>query len=895
MPHPKSVTWSWEKSNGSSRSSPSRTHMPSVSRAKHSTTSHSSRYHGEVDSSESYGTQRPTHRLPQQMTKDRSGSTIPTKGLEKMVLNNNAFLFAQSLLGYLKSTAEYLQLQEHRQIELLMETIVAALSSHPDPPEFIITALITVGTVAGVRGMDPEFELLTSELLIESLQRFLTWQRDLTEASGISSSGSSPLKCHGESGDDEDYKNRESGSDNTSISAAVAECQFDLIVLDDDENSTKQTTSRTRSPHANIELPSGTLTALDETTATLEIDGKDTLMPTVRDLIDFSSWEQLDSLSMTPSASNSVDSKGWQVMKTTTTTAGHALNPFDDDSEPVSEILEITLDQMDKVNLLKKNAPQDYAPTRTDIAELIHIFDSHLKDDYQNSSDGGDCGDRNCSTLDNGEADDEKEDSEDSTQDNDEDDDIIWPIQPHHRQKLKDELLSGKNALQVFVALDVFDMYRTLRQSIPPTQDGHETTYGALLAHQLLSKDRHRECIALLAKDIGPSVEIEQALLSRLLELGEEETIYMYIENDLGRCHRVLSHINHQLSFQFYYWGLVTPEMRESDPPEYADVSPIPGIGRARVQTKLVETAMALILYFDLEEDQQLYKFLDMFVRFCTVSTLLNQSSPSVKSLSSNDISQGPEKLQSGTALAAQIDGSAVSGKGKEYLLTTAWKYVPLVLEMTRGSETLQRMTIQHCIERRDLIMAKFLASKLDIMEYYLETVKSEGGRVVRATHPGSPLPEVALAAPKTRAFDWDGDQDMLDGTFPEMNQNHYRLQNFVDLKHIWFKIQDNNHGDKSNGKNNSLVKSNGGSKSDLLSGTLEAWSSLAPRIPGMYTIPGGLSGLLTKLCGHRLDKSEQCSQWEQRPLTTSQMKYAAADAKCLLDIYEALMSIKQI
>ena len=137
-----------------------------------------------------------------------------------------------------------------------------------------------------------------------------------------------------------------------------------------------------------------------------------------------------------------------------------------------------------------------------------------------------------------------------------------------------------------------------------------------------------------------------------------------------------------------------------------------------------------------------------------------------------------------------------------------------------------------------------------------------------------------AFVKPTHIAFDWDGDQDMLEGTFPEIHQQHNRLQNFVDLKFLWFKIRENNSNngvDKSSSKNNNsaTARGRGGNAPASMTGMLEAWSSLAPSLPGMYSISGGLSGLLARLCGHKLDKSEQCSQWEQRPLTSSQLNYA--------------------
>ncbi|CAK8987036.1 Exonuclease mut-7 homolog (Exonuclease 3'-5' domain-containing protein 3 homolog) [Durusdinium trenchii] len=50
-----------------------------------------------------------------------------------------------------------------------------------------------------------------------------------------------------------------------------------------------------------------------------------------------------------------------------------------------------------------------------------------------------------------------------------------------------------------------------------------------------------------------------------------------------------------------------------------------------------------------------------------------------------------------------------------------------------------------------------------------------------------------------------------------------------------------------------------------------------------------GLKGLVAKALGHKLDKTEQSSDWTARPLSEKQLQYAALDAHCLLQIMKAL------
>jgi len=50
------------------------------------------------------------------------------------------------------------------------------------------------------------------------------------------------------------------------------------------------------------------------------------------------------------------------------------------------------------------------------------------------------------------------------------------------------------------------------------------------------------------------------------------------------------------------------------------------------------------------------------------------------------------------------------------------------------------------------------------------------------------------------------------------------------------------------------------------------------------------LASLVARVTGRRLDKAQQCSAWGARPLSAAQTAYAAADAACLVDMFDRLL-----
>ncbi|XP_013859340.1 exonuclease mut-7 homolog [Austrofundulus limnaeus] len=109
------------------------------------------------------------------------------------------------------------------------------------------------------------------------------------------------------------------------------------------------------------------------------------------------------------------------------------------------------------------------------------------------------------------------------------------------------------------------------------------------------------------------------------------------------------------------------------------------------------------------------------------------------------------------------------------------------------------------------------------------------------------------------------GDLKCLTATWPELSEEPLKRNGMLDLLNVHQMIQRSKVNVAQNGTKEVTV--------------------------GEDCAEKGLSLLVQQVLGSPLDKTEQMSNWGKRPLRISQIRYAVADAYCLLDVYSVLSS----
>ncbi|KAI8348379.1 hypothetical protein B0O80DRAFT_502062 [Mortierella sp. GBAus27b] len=764
-------------------------------------------------------------RRPRQAFKDskRTPVNLPLESITQAVNDNNAFLLGKNILTAYANLDIYKRELDSGGVGAVQEAMAAALKRHPDPPMFIVNALITVGTVAVIKELDSDFELAISELLVNVLERYVQWHHEhpdertdalkLAAASSAGKRASTPAVISG--------FHLESP---TSL-------MDDLIVLDD-QPIFKRPSSTVSSQMQRI--GSSPINLLDDDADKPTLLQVAVLKPVIPNLLD---------LSIT-SGSNLFSSSDSSTMATTPTVSSYSspvnssicTDPNEgtlhtDDSEPEQDdlIVEVDLMQLDKAKqlVLNQRSPQAIhldrrqADMESDFEELLKVFDDHRR------------GDKDYGSAD-------RDNAAEKVQDGSQDDTGL--IQQRHRDKLLQEILGGKHSLQLYSVIDVLEMHADL---LKPVDESTET-YGWILARELYKRGRFRESSVVIFEylesprsrapsDSLLSVQKPSSLVTKEPSATFSQGLYAYGQTSSQRASSPSS------SFS------PAPKLAEGAPVlAPRTLAPSPSV---LPHTKAAKTPKVLVPFYKLPS---------------TVSRVFVNSEPLLRSL------------------AASLRASKVVGMDTEWL--------PQTEEYEKHQPAFQRTAILQ------------LACDVNATVYVVDTIafleSGDGGlslvEVIGSTFNNPKICKIA--------YDWDGDHDLLLATFPALYQEKYRPRNFLDFKHLCFMSSHNAPSSASHQLLStspsmpSAIQSDGpGASVSTGAGTggYTHWSEY--QVPNMFTIPGGLSGMLTRLCGRKLDKSQQCSHWEQRPLSPEQLLYAAIDAWCLLDIYKILEKITKI
>ncbi|KAF9169706.1 Exonuclease mut-7 [Mortierella sp. AD011] len=816
---------------------------------------------------------------------------LSVEGITRAVSSNNAFLFGQNLLELEKDGSN---------VGLWHRTVLDVLRLHADPVMFILNVLITIGTVAGYKEVDPDFEYEISEQLVQLLRRLQEGSNDHSSSSHQDEILSSEPQTGGFYFD-ESFGNPLSPP--LSMEEDRKEELDDLIVLDDLEMGILPL-----SPLQPIKLQrTGSLSLTNLLDDDHDTEKSSTLLqsavltPVVANLIDLSNTDRLSgALPLMPSSLPLVTIEGSSACTSidhagSTTKDIREANQLQNGSDGKQEINggnnQAGLEQprIGTTSILGQRESEQRGceePTKikisSDMQELFQVFNSHLNTATESE------------TLEQNQGSQTQEEETDSIQpgetnlDQQKESNLI---QQQHRDKMLGEVVSGKCCLQVFLTIDILELEEGLfgypKEGGAPTTE-KSASYGWMLARQLHERGWFRESSTLVFEYIKPTYRPSSSQDSLSLPLPTSES--------------------------------PPPTKLPSTP---GSVSPSGPKAPARVTKSLLSPS--------------------------TASTL---SPPALKSGSALSFYSLPEHIkitmvdteEKLETLAHSLENSSAVGMDSEWL--------PMIEKYDKlrpGSRAPRTAILQLACDFDSTVYIVDVVAFLNLNP----TLGFETPRIVQVI--GGLLNNKQVLK---IAFDWDGDRDLLELTYPDFCQEVYRPRNFLDLKYLWFAPRESNGTNANNNVNTqtqissskqtidtdttttttttttiqipkpfkleslmdawetsssstpsssssspspslspaALIDSSSGNSSNTRETFLEfAFWAMFPAAPNMIRIHGGLTGMLSRLCGYRLNKSQQCSNWELRPLSDKQLQYAAVDAWCLLDIYSVLEAIEQI
>ncbi|KAG0379065.1 hypothetical protein BGX24_001869 [Mortierella sp. AD032] len=328
-------------------------------------------------------------------------------------------------------------------------------------------------------------------------------------------------------------------------------------------------------------------------------------------------------------------------------------------------------------------------------------------------------------------------------------------IQPRHQQELLNAILAQEHPLQIFLAIDTFDLEPILLTPLFDisahellVDEGSNPNYASLLAIQLIEHGYSDEATSLLLRcPSGRSNPIDVKLLTGLVAQNKLKLLFTVIGDNKDFCRSALHAIEQRVAAQIWTWvkdGIIEAAQLDhfhvvqcmNTASTLASTATFNKIVDADSSTafstilELAETATNLSVEFGLDNTMKTLQSVRFIMDLCTVCSLLplqhNQplrsppttpSEPSVSSFSYFQLKPRP------TTAAIGEDLSLPPLCGTDYHLMRPWRYLPAVLPILRGNGALQRLVIWYGVRNQlsagTSSATGYLAYKLGLLPFF--------------------------------------------------------------------------------------------------------------------------------------------------------------------------------
>ncbi|KAG0067847.1 hypothetical protein BGZ90_000818 [Linnemannia elongata] len=309
-------------------------------------------------------------------------------------------------------------------------------------------------------------------------------------------------------------------------------------------------------------------------------------------------------------------------------------------------------------------------------------------------------------------------------------------IQPRHHQEVLNKILAQKNPLQIFLAINAFELDPILLTHLFNANHHHDllldednSNYGSFLMIQLIEQGYPEEAASLARRfPLGRNNGIDTKLVARLCETNNLDLVHELIDDnkDLGRS--ALHSIDRRMAAQIWNW--VEEEIIKLDQldPFHAVQCMKEGARAKAIKSalrtsachrpdndcaatliqlaRLTESATNLSVKFELDNTMKTLQSLKFITNLCTVISLLQQQEQQPDS-SKTLVSNPPEPI------SKMVDDPS-STRYADYQLTHSWRFFPAIMQILKNDVALQRPVIWYSLRiLRDPMTTSFLASKL--------------------------------------------------------------------------------------------------------------------------------------------------------------------------------------